>query len=198
MFTGIITECGRIRSFEKNGEGFRMVIEAGPILEDIRKGDSIAVNGCCLTAVTFDQQTVTFDLLAESVRLTTFQFAQPGDPVNLEPALPANGRLGGHFVTGHVDALGKVLRSEFRGADKLIRIAPPTECLQYLVPKGSIAVNGVSLTVADLKEDCFDIWLIPHTLKITNLDSLVTGSQVQLETDILAKYVLRGREFTGQ
>lgn len=194
MFTGIVTECGTLRSFEQAGGGYRMVINASQIPKDLAIGDSVAVNGCCLTAVAFDAASISFDLLAESVRLTTFANIQVGDRLNLEPSLPANGKLGGHFVTGHVDALAEVIHSESKGKDRLLRFQPPVSFMPFITYKGSVALNGVSLTVAARHPQSFDVWLIPHTLEVTNLGTLKSGMQVNLETDILAKYVIQAAE----
>lgn len=191
MFTGIIEETGSVIDFAESDAAYRLKLSAGKVLVGIEMGDSIAVNGCCLTAVAFDDKSVEFDLLQESVRLTSFQSIRKGDPVNLERSLRFNGKIGGHFVTGHIDATGEVTHAERRGKDLFLRIAPPAEFLKYVVYKGSIAIDGVSLTVAEVDESGFAVWLIPHTLEVTNLHAKKPGSLVNLEFDLLAKTLER-------
>jgi riboflavin synthase len=166
---------------------WRLRLNASKVLQELEMGDSIAVNGCCLTAIAFGEDFVEFDLLEESVRLTSFSQLKPGDRVNLERSLRFNGKIGGHFVTGHIDGTGTVLNAEYRGKDLYLRIQPPAEYAKYLVYKGSIAINGVSLTVAELDEQGFAVWLIPHTLEMTNLAHNKPGHLVNLEFDLLAK-----------
>ncbi|MEX0332573.1 MAG: riboflavin synthase [Puniceicoccaceae bacterium] len=191
MFTGIIEETGTVLSFAEQESAYRLKLAASRVLEGMEMGDSVAVNGCCLTAVEWDAESVSFDLLQESVRLTSFQTAKAGDPVNLERSLRFNGKIGGHFVTGHIDSTGTVTHAERRGKDLYLRIEPPADFLKYLVYKGSIAIDGVSLTVAEVDETGFAVWLIPHTLEVTNLDSKTPGSLVNLEFDLLAKTLER-------
>ncbi len=191
MFTGIIEETGAVLSFAKKEAAYRFQIQAAALLSELAIGDSVAVDGCCLTVVHFDSDSLSFDLLEESVRLTSFRSVKEGDPVNLESSLRFNGKIGGHFVTGHIDATGSVSHAEYRGADLYLRIEPPPAFMRYLVYKGSIALNGVSLTVAEVDETGFAVWLIPHTLEVTNLDHLQPASLVNLEFDLLAKTVER-------
>jgi riboflavin synthase len=191
MFTGIIEETGTVRECVETDAAYRLTITAAKVLEGLEIGDSIAVNGCCLTAVAFDGHTVSFELLHESVRLTSFQSIAAGDPVNLERSLRFNGKIGGHFVTGHIDAAGTVQTAERRGKDLYLRIEPPAEFMKYLVYKGSIAIDGVSLTVAEVDQTGFAVWLIPHTLAVTNLDAKRPGALVNLEFDLLAKTLER-------
>jgi riboflavin synthase len=191
MFTGIIQETGTVIDFSETAAAYRLRIAAQRVLDGLEMGDSIAVNGCCLTAIAFDQQSVSFDLLHESVRLTSFQTIQPCDPVNLESSLRFNGKIGGHFVTGHIDATGTVTVAERRGKDLYLRVEPPAEFMKYLVYKGSIAIDGVSLTVAEVDETGFAVWLIPHTLEVTNLDAKPVGALVNLEFDLLTKALER-------
>ena len=191
MFTGIVEEAGRVRSFEQGEKAWRLVIEASTALQDLSMGDSIAVNGCCLTAVDFDETSVAFDLLEETVRLTGFRELKAGDPVNLERSLRFNGKIGGHFVTGHIDAIGTLIEVRREGKDIYMRCKVPEAFAHYLVYKGSIAMDGISLTVAESEGDEFAVWLIPHTLEITNLKTKQPGSLVQLEFDLLGKYVVR-------
>lgn len=191
MFTGIIEETGTVMDFAEQASAYRLKLKAARVLEELEMGDSIAVNGCCLTAIEFDEESVSFDLLQESVRLTSFQTIKSGDPVNLERSLRFNGKIGGHFVTGHIDATGTVSHAERRGKDLYLRIEPPADFLKYLVYKGSIAIDGVSLTVAEVDESGFAVWLIPHTLEVTNLHAKAPGSLVNLEFDLLAKTLER-------
>lgn len=191
MFTGIIEETGTIVSFHETESAYRLQVSASSVLQDLQLGDSIAVNGCCLTAVAFDATSVAFDLLHESVRLTSFATARIGDRVNLERSLRFNGKIGGHFVTGHVDCTGTVQVAERRGKDLYLRIAPPTEFMKYIVYKGSIAIDGISLTVAEVDASSMAVWLIPHTLEVTNLLDKSVGSLVNLECDLLAKTLER-------
>jgi riboflavin synthase len=159
----------------------------------VKVGDSVAVNGCCLTAVKVSvrgrAKLIQFDLLQESWRRTNFQFTKPGSLVNLERSLRANGELGGHFVTGHVDGLGKIIRWERAGKDHVLDIAAPADVMRYLVFKGSIAVDGISLTVAGVQKKSFRIWIIPHTFDVTVLRERKVGDAVNLEADLLGKYV---------
>lgn len=187
MFTGIIEETGTVESFVELDAAWRLRLKARKVLQELEMGDSIAVNGCCLTAIAFGEDFVEFDLLEESVRLTSFSQLKRGDRVNLERSLRFNGKIGGHFVTGHIDGTGTVLNAEYRGKDLYLRIRPPADYAKYLVYKGSIAINGVSLTVAELDEEGFAVWLIPHTLEMTNLAAIQPGHLVNLEFDLLAK-----------
>jgi riboflavin synthase len=159
----------------------------------LKIGGSVAVNGCCLTAVKIaargKARLIQFDLLQESWQRTNFQFAQVGSLVNLERSLHANGELGGHFVTGHVDGLGKIIRWERAGKDHVLDIAAPPEVMRYVVHKGSITVDGISLTVAGVGKKSFRIWIIPHTFEITVLRERKVGDAVNLEADLLGKYV---------
>lgn len=189
MFTGIIEETGTVRSFAQADTAWRLEIDAQRVLEDAEVGDSIAVNGCCLTVVNFDTETVRFDVLEESRRLTTFQEIGAGGLVNLERAARFNGKMGGHFVTGHIDGVGKIEVLEQRGADTYLRVSAPEGMGRYLVHKGSVAIEGISLTVAEVEGDSFAIWLIPHTMAATNLHAKAVDGGVNLEFDMLGKYV---------
>ncbi|MCD8483382.1 MAG: riboflavin synthase [Verrucomicrobia bacterium] len=191
MFSGIIEETGSVLSFSQSEKAWRLIVSASVVTQQLQQGDSIAVNGCCLTAVTFDDEHIEFDLLEETVRLTNFRFLKTGSRVNLERSLRFDGKIGGHFVTGHVDAQGTVATIEPRGQDFFVRIEPPREFLKYLVYKGSIAIDGISLTVAAVDESGFSVWIIPHTLEVTNLGTRQSGDSVNLEFDLLAKYVER-------
>lgn len=194
MFTGIIEEAGQIARIERHAQGIRLEILTGLVHQGTRKGDSIAVNGCCLTLVASRKQgrksRLAFDLLEETWKRTGFAQLREGKLVNLERALLANGRLDGHFVTGHVDGTGKVTKWERTGNDWILEIKAPSEVSRYLVPKGSITVDGISLTVAAVRAGTLRIFIIPHTLQVTNLRERAVGDAVNLEADILGKYVV--------
>ena len=189
MFTGIVEEAGAVDSFVNFGGAWRLRVSARATLKGLSVGESIAVNGCCLTAVSSDAATVTFDVLEETRRLTNLSGLQPGSPVNLERSMRADGRFGGHFVTGHIDGMGTVEVFEPRGADHYLRVRCPAGSGRSLVFKGSIAVDGISLTVAEVAGDSFAVWIIPHTLEATNLRARRAGEPVNLEFDMLGKYV---------
>jgi riboflavin synthase len=191
MFTGLVEETGTVEAF-RHGEGAsRLVLRLPRPWPDCAQGESIAVNGCCLTVAEPPAEArLEFDLLEETLRRTNLGRLAPGSLVNLERALPANGRLGGHFVQGHVDCVAPVLAWEPVGLDHRLQIELPAHFAQYMVGKGSIAVDGISLTVAELAARSFTLWIIPHTRERTNLAS-GPGPLVNLEFDILAKYVER-------
>ena len=189
MFTGIIEEVGRVVAFSQGKAAWSLHIAASLVTGDVTLGCSVAVNGCCLTVTRFDSGNLWFDVLEETRRLTVFNELKSGSPVNLERSLKPESRMGGHFVSGHVDGLGRVEIFEPRGNDHYLRIAAPVDSGRYLVHKGSISVDGISLTVAEVAGDSFAVWLIPHTLAATNLREKKTGSGVNLEFDLLAKYV---------
>jgi riboflavin synthase len=195
MFTGIVAEAGVIEQIKPGRKSIEMTVRAASAGRGVKVGDSVAVNGCCLTAVKISargkHKLIRFDLLQESWERTNFQFARAGSLVNLERSLRANGELGGHFVTGHVDGLGKIIRWERAGKDHVLDIAAPPEVLRYVVFKGSIAVDGISLTVAGVHKKDFRIWIIPHTFEITALRERKVGDAVNLEADLLGKYVER-------
>lgn len=189
MFTGIVEETGAVVSFRERKKAWRLELSAETIVNDLQIGDSVAVNGCCLTAVTCKEKLLAFDVLDETKRLTSIDRLTPGDKVNLERALLPSTRMGGHFVSGHVDGLGVVESIEQRGKDFFIRIKPDASKLKYIVSKGCITVDGISLTVVDVDETGFTIWLIPHTMEMTNLHTKEVGDLVNLEYDLIAKYV---------
>lgn len=196
MFTGLVETAGRVVRFAEGESAYDLTVDHGGAFEGVSMGDSIAVNGCCLTAARFAGTRIGFDLLAETVRLTGFRGLSEGNLVNLERSLLPTSRMGGHFVSGHVDGTGEVLVFEPRGKDHYLRVQCGAEHADYLVSKGSIAVDGISLTVAEVHEDGFAIWLIPHTLEVTHLKERKAGDLVNLEFDLLAKYVekmIRGR-----
>lgn len=189
MFTGIIEEVGRVVSFTQTEAAWSLQIAAELVPADVALGDSVAVNGCCLTVTRFAAGSLGFDVLEETRRLTNFAELQAGSAVNLERSLKPDSRLGGHFVTGHIDALGRVEIFEARGKDHYLRVQAPSGFGRYLVSKGSVAIDGISLTVAEVDGDGLAVWLIPHTLAATDLREKRAGSGVNLEFDLLAKYV---------
>ena len=195
MFTGIVEEAGVIEKIKPTARSIELTVRANACGKGVKLGDSVAVNGCCLTAVKISARgkakLIQFDLLQESWQRTNFQFGKVGALVNLERSLRANGELGGHFVTGHVDGLGKIIRWERAGKDHVLDIAAPPDVMRYVVFKGSIAVDGMSLTVAGVQKKGFRIWIIPHTFEVTALKERQVGDAVNLEADLLGKYVER-------
>jgi riboflavin synthase len=191
MFTGLVQSAGRIIALAPRPHGGLRLTVQDPLFATARAGDSIAHNGCCLTVTEPTGDRATFDLLAETLRLTNLGDLKEGDLVNLEPSLLPTDRLGGHFVTGHVDACGTIDFLGQDGADWRLDITAPAEILALVVKKGCVAVDGMSLTVADLLPGGFRIWLIPHTLAVTNLAGRKAGERVNLETDLLAKYAAK-------
>jgi riboflavin synthase len=192
MFTGIIEETGTVEKIAPGKKAITLVIRAGKAVRGLKIGGSLAVNGCCLTATKMSTRgkfgLVQFDLLEETWRRTNFQFLQTGSLVNLERPLRAGDELGGHFVTGHIDATGKILHWEQSGADHVLDIAAPENVMRYVIEKGSIAIDGMSLTVAGVSDDSFRVWIIPHTFEVTNLRKRKAGEEVNLEGDLLGKY----------
>ena len=191
MFTGIIEELGRVRALERRGEGVRMRVEARTVAEGTREGDSISVNGVCLTALEVSTDGFSADGSRETLQRSTLGRLRAGSVVNLERAVTPQTRLGGHIVQGHVDARGRFISAEDHGGSWTVRIGFPQEIARYLVFKGSVAVEGISLTVAALADDYFEIAVIPKTWAVTNLSHLRPGDEVNLEADIIAKYVER-------
>jgi riboflavin synthase len=191
MFTGIIEELGHVRAIEQRGDNARIVIEARLVTEDIHEGDSIAVNGVCLTALDANRNSFAADVSRETLNRSTLGRLEPGAPVNLERSVTPATRLGGHLVQGHVDARGKFLSATDHGGSWTVRIAYPPEIARYLVFKGSVAVEGISLTIAELTDDYFEIAIIPKTWEVTNFSHLRPGDDVNLEADVIAKYVER-------
>jgi riboflavin synthase len=189
MFTGIVEETGQVVAFTAGQTAWRLQIAAQAVLKGVAPGDSIAVNGCCLTVASCEASHLVFDVLEETRRLTNFFELAPGAPVNLESSLRFDGKVGGHFVTGHIDGLGVVEVFEPRGKDYYLRVHGPAGCGRHLVHKGSIAIDGISLTVAEVAGDSLAVWLIPHTLGVTNLRGRRAGESVNLEFDLLGKYV---------
>jgi riboflavin synthase len=189
MFTGIVEEAGQIVSFRPEAEAWALVISAQTVWQDAALGDSIAVNGCCLTIARMTGGQLHFDVLEETRRLTNFNAFRAGAPVNLERSLRFGGKVGGHFVTGHIDTTGEILVLEPRGKDHYLRVRVPATLARYIVHKGSIAIDGISLTIAETDGDEFAVWLIPHTMLATNLHSRRAGDAVNLEFDLLGKHI---------
>lgn len=193
MFTGIVEETGMVERVQPTDRAIELTVRPKICGQGLRVGDSVAVNGCCLTVVKIAgrgaRRTLQFDLLQETWQRTNLQFVRPGARVNLERALRADGRLGGHFVTGHIDGLGRIRRWERAGQDWVLDIAAPPEVMRYVVFKGSIAVDGISLTVAAVLRGGFRLWIIPHTWEVTALRERQVGDAVNLEADLVGKYV---------
>ncbi len=198
VFTGLVEEVGTLSERQSaQGGGARLKVQARRVLEGVKLGDSIAVNGVCLTVVEWDAKAgwVGFDAVAETLRLTTLNSLPLGCKVNLERALAVGDRVGGHYVTGHIDGGGRLESRQSSGNGVVHRFTCPSELLAMIASKGSIAVDGISLTVVEVDSQGFSVWIVPHTLSATNLGALQLGGKVNLETDILAKYVnkaLRG------
>ncbi|NYJ74482.1 riboflavin synthase [Allobranchiibius huperziae] len=191
MFTGIVEELGSLGSIEHGSDSAVLRINGATVVSDARHGASIAVNGVCLTVVDHDEHGFTVDVMAETLRRSSLAGIAPGDPVNLERVMPADGRFGGHIVQGHVDGTARVLGREPGDRWTVVRIELPHQLSAYVVEKGSITVDGVSLTVASVDEDSFTVSLIPTTLALTTLGHRAVGEPVNLEVDILAKYTER-------
>jgi riboflavin synthase len=189
MFTGIVEELGTVEAIEDQGDAIRLTIRSATVLEDAGLGDSISVNGCCLTVTEHDGVTWTADVMQETLDKTSLYGVQPGDRVNLERAVTAHTRLGGHIVQGHVDGVGTVVSRTPSEHWEVVEISLPTALSRYLVDKGSITVDGVSLTVVEAKDESFTVSLIPETLARTTLGSRQPGDRVNLEVDVIAKYV---------
>lgn len=191
MFTGIVVEMGAVVSLNRKRSGAHLTIKADAVSKDACVGDSIDINGVCLTVVSRNGDVLSFDLSDETLHSSNLGLLRPGDRVNLESSLRADGKLGGHFVTGHVDAVGKIRSKTVVGDTLTIAIEAPEKVTDLLVEKGSIAVDGISLTVVGVSRDAFTIVIIPHTASITTLGFKDTGDTVNLEADIIGKYVAR-------
>lgn len=193
MFTGIIQETGTVERIERSRDAIALQIRADKTGRGLKIGGSLAVNGCCLTATKISRRgkssLVRFDLLDETWKRTNFQFLKHGSLVNLERPLGAGDEFGGHFVTGHIDGTGRISRWERSGADHVLDIAAPQNVMRYMIEKGSIAIDGISLTVAAVSKESFRVWIIPHTFEVTNLRTRAAGDAVNLEADMLGKYV---------
>jgi riboflavin synthase len=193
MFTGIVEESGVVDRVQPTDKAIELTICPGLCAQDLKVGDSLAVNGCCLTVVKLvrrrGRKLAQFDLLRETWQRTNLQFAESGTLVNLERSLRADSRMGGHFVTGHIDGLGRVTRWERSGQDWVLDLDVPAEVMRYAVFKGSIAIDGISLTIAEVRRRGLRIWIIPHTYEVTNLRQRKVGDAVNLEADLIGKYV---------
>lgn len=190
MFTGLIRDVGTVEDVERTAEGMRLRIR-GAVTGEVEEGDSVAVNGVCLTASAVDDGTFCADVMAQTLRQSSFAAAAPGTSVNLELPVRVGDPLGGHIVQGHVDGIGVVRECREEGRARVLRIEAPADPLRYLVPRGSIAVDGISLTVAEVDDAGFTVSLVPETLQRTTLGAAAPGTQVNLEVDVLAKYVER-------
>lgn len=191
MFTGLVEEVGKVRSLASRGDSAALTVEAKVVLDGLKIGDSINVSGACQTVVSFDSGSFTVDAVRETLQRTRFGSFKPGDPVNLERAMHPTDRLGGHIVQGHVDGLVRLISiGELQGSSR-IRLELPKESAALVVEKGSVALDGISLTVADVGEDWFEVEIIPHTLAVTSLGKMKPGSELHVEWDIIAKYVAR-------
>ncbi len=191
MFTGLIADLGEIADVQSSADGVRLLVRSPALAGQIAEGDSVAVNGVCLTATAIAGESFSTDVMNETLRLSSLAEVRAGSPVNLELAMRPSDRLGGHIVQGHVDGVGRVTDVQPDGFARRVSIAPPPELLRYMVYKGSITVDGISLTVAGLDERSFTVSLIPETLERTNLGHAEPGRTVNLEVDVLAKYVER-------
>lgn len=189
MFTGLIEEIGEIQNIIKSARSAKIKIKAGKILEDIKIGDSISTNGVCLTVTEFAPDSFTVDVMAETIRRSNLSSLTAGDKVNLERALLAGDRLGGHIVSGHIDGMGTITSYEKEDNAVWVTIAAPPDILKYIIKKGSVAIDGVSLTVAYIDEKLFKVSVIPHTRDITTLLKKKTGDPVNLECDMIGKYI---------
>lgn len=199
MFTGIVEETGVVDSIQPLDKSMRLTVTMRKCGAGLKVGDSLAINGCCLTVAKLTtkgrKKTAQFDLLNETWQKTNLQFTRAGSLVNLERSLEVGGRLSGHFVTGHIDGMGKIIKWEIVGEDHLLEISAASEVMRYIILKGSIAVDGISLTVASVERESFGIWIIPHTHEVTALNDRAVGDAVNLEADMLGKYVER---FSGR
>lgn len=189
MFTGIVEEVGKIKKIERNTVSAKLSIEADKVLQEVKEGDSIAVNGICLTVTSFTKNSFTADVMHETMNRTTLGKLKENSPVNLERALSVMGRFGGHMVSGHIDGRGKIVGIEKDDNAVLFTIETTEKILRYIVEKGSIAINGISLTVARVDRKNFTVSVIPHTLRVTSLGSFQRGDEVNLENDIVGKYI---------
>jgi len=197
MFTGIIEEMGKLKKIQRGADSARLTIEGNVVLGDVKLGDSIAVNGICLTVVCFNERFFDVDVMAETLRKTNLEELKPGDRINLERALRVGDRLGGHIVSGHIDGVGIITRRLNEDIAVVTDVTAPPEVMKYIITKGSIAVDGISLTVVDCTDRTFRVSLIPHTAKLTTLGHKKAGDRVNLESDIIGKYVERMMGFKG-
>ena len=195
MFTGIIEELGEVIGIEQQPDALRLTIKCKKVLEDLKRGDSIACSGTCLTAIEIDDHSFTADVMMESIKLTSLSEVKIGDPINLERAMNASTRYGGHVVQGHVDGVGEFVSREKSDNWDWVRIRIPKELLRYVVMKGSITFDGISLTVNEIHDDVIGLSLIPETLAVTTLGRKEPGNKVNVEVDVMAKHIERLLEF---
>jgi riboflavin synthase len=191
MFTGIIEELGLVKGFDKGREPSLLSIKASKVVRGLKTGDSVSVNGTCLTVVDIDGEVFSVEAVRQTLELTTIGQLKTGDMVNLESALAAGSRIGGHFVTGHIDCTGEISSRTEKKAEISFKIKAGKEIMKGIVNKGSVAVDGISLTVGDVGKDYFIVYVIPHTAKMTTLGSRKAGDKINIETDILGKYIER-------
>ena len=190
MFTGIVEDIGTVKTMQSDRQSMKITVISKEMVEDVKLGDSIAVNGVCLTVIHFNEQELTMDVMPETVSATNLQQLAVGDPVNLERAMSANGRFGGHFVSGHVDGVGKIVRKRPLANAVYIDIELSTELTNYCIPKGSITIDGTSLTLFHVEKNGVTVSLIPHTYQETILGMKKMGDLVNVETDLVGKYIL--------
>lgn len=191
MFTGIVEELGKVKNIEILPDALRITIEGPLVVSDVNRGDSISVSGACLTAVEHDSTSFTADVMQETLRKTSLDGVKVGDPVNLERAMTAATRFGGHMVLGHVDAVGEIISRSPSENWELVRVQIPTELMKYVVLKGSITIDGISLTVNEIGENWIGLSLIPETLSVTTLGTKPVGAKVNIEVDVMAKHIER-------
>ena len=194
MFTGIVRELGKVRDIRRAGSAYRLTVDAPVAAREARTGDSVAINGVCLTAVSVQKSAIAFDVVEETARRTGLGSLASGDRINVEGSLKVGDQLGGHFVLGHIDCLGKVRRVSKRAQDYAIELRIPGEYGHLIVPKGAVAIDGVSLTVGDAGKDTFTLYIIPHTLEATTLKDKRCGDMVNIEFDVMGKYAARYKE----
>lgn len=194
MFSGIVEEKGIVIKIQRKENLIVLSVKAKNVLRGIRVGDSICVDGACLTVTKIKGRIVDFDIMKETIDKTTLKFLRVGSEVNLEGALRVNDRLGGHFVSGHVDGVGVIVKRTSMKNYEAYQIAAPQHLAKYLAPKGSVCVDGISLTIGEVSKNLFKIYLIPHTLKVTTLGEKRAGDHINIETDLLAKYILSARQ----
>ncbi len=191
MFTGIIEELGKVAAIEKQPDAIRLTISCGEVLSDLKRGDSISCSGTCLTAIEIDDKSFTADVMMETIRRSSLDGVKVGDPINLERAMTAATRFGGHVVQGHVDGVGEIVSREKSDNWDWVKIRLPKELMKYVVHKGSITLDGISLTVNDIDGDVIAVSLIPETLRVTTLGYKNPGDKVNVEADVMAKHIER-------
>jgi len=191
MFTGIIEEVGVVKKIDRKPGMARLTVEANTVIEDIKVGDSVACNGVCLTVAELNHHRISFDIMSQTLERTNLGKGKVGEKINLERSLRAGDRLSGHILSGHIDGMGTLVTKQNDSKNLVLRIVTSADIMRYLVPKGSIACEGISLTIVDLAKDYFTVNIIPHTLRATNLDSKKVGDTLNIEVDLFGKYVYR-------